>query len=615
MRILGDSPRVAIAATDMELLRGFEPVLIFTRGEQFYPFDVERYIKNCSLWEHSSTGKVSILVSENDMTFEKLVEPRRSEFGSQRYLRFIEPLSLSKTALVLAEQARSRSKVGHKFQVGQGRLARGGFLPRIIDALFTVSLYLRGCVPVTAAVAAEQSYHAIQKECEKYTYYGRVMRQNGWVVLQYWFFYAYNNWRSGFHGVNDHEADWEMIQIVLYQQDEWLSPEWVAYASHNFHGDDIRRRWDDLEELDVEEGHPVVHVGIGSHACYFRAGEYQAEVTLPLPKWLSAMNQTWDKFWGDTLGQGWIRTLKPFRIPFVDYARGDGLKIGPGQEREWTPALIDEKTPWVSLYRGLWGYYAQDPISGENASPGPMYNRDGTPRLAWSDPLSFCGLDKAVPPNEEIRLLDEKTSSFQRQQQELENQIIRKATEVQGLGIELKSMEGNPHLAKMHAEVSEKADEIAEEINILRQELTESHALLQSLEQLREVLSRGLKDHPQAHLHHRMKPVSNSQTRYNNLTETWAAVSLSLLLLVVAALAYFAPHYLWVGLGILVIIFAVIESILRGTFIQTVSVVTSLLAIITSLVLIFHFWLEIFVGCLLSLSVFLLVQKVRELRS
>ena len=38
-------------------------------------------------------------------------------------------------------------------------------------------------------------------------------------MCQYWFFYAYNNWRSGFHGVNDHESDWELVSVYLYERD------------------------------------------------------------------------------------------------------------------------------------------------------------------------------------------------------------------------------------------------------------------------------------------------------------------------------------------------------------------------------------------------------------
>src|SRR3712207_8213752 len=42
-------------------------------------------------------------------------------------------------------------------------------------------------------------------------YYGRVVTDGGYTICQYWFFYAFNDWRSTFHGVNDHEADWEMV--------------------------------------------------------------------------------------------------------------------------------------------------------------------------------------------------------------------------------------------------------------------------------------------------------------------------------------------------------------------------------------------------------------------
>ena len=69
-------------------------------------------------------------------------------------------------------------------------------------------------------------------------YYGRVLRQGGWIVLHYLFFYAMNNWRSGFHGTNDHEADWEQVFVYLYEPGDGGPPVpwWVAYASHDFRG-------------------------------------------------------------------------------------------------------------------------------------------------------------------------------------------------------------------------------------------------------------------------------------------------------------------------------------------------------------------------------------------
>ncbi len=36
---------------DRALLRAYEPVVRFTKGELFLPTDVEGYVARCSLWE------------------------------------------------------------------------------------------------------------------------------------------------------------------------------------------------------------------------------------------------------------------------------------------------------------------------------------------------------------------------------------------------------------------------------------------------------------------------------------------------------------------------------------------------------------------------------------
>ena len=81
------------------------------------------------------------------------------------------------------------------------------------------------------------------------------------------------------------------------------------------------------------------------------------------------------------------------RLPFVDYARGDGIALGPGEDRSWDePALLHPLPEWASNYRGLWGLYARDPVSGENAPAGPVYRRDGQVRRSWYDPVSWAGV-------------------------------------------------------------------------------------------------------------------------------------------------------------------------------------------------------------------------------
>ena len=66
----------------------------------------------------------------------------------------------------------------------------------------------------------------------------------------------------------------------------------------------------------------------------------------------------------------------------------------------------------MNAFRGLWGLYAQDPIAGENPPAGPMYNRDGSVRAAWFDPLGFADLDKVPPPPDALPRLEAEQSDL-----------------------------------------------------------------------------------------------------------------------------------------------------------------------------------------------------------
>lgn len=608
------SPRPSIPSTasDLELLRRFEPIIHYTKGEQFYPTSVDRYIRTCGLYAHYPDGRDEAIVPEGQLTPDRFVEPRSAEFGTVQYLRLIGPLNLAESAQALRERARLKRDPQNKFRGGQGRLARVGYVSRLIDAGFSLTLLLRGRVPGAIAAAAETTYQKVSNEQEDYVYHGRVVRQNGWVALQYWFFFFYNSWRSGFHGINDHESDWEMCLIYLYPDGDELVPEWAAFASHDFHGDDLRRRWDDTEELESIDGHPVIYAGAGSHASYFRRGEYQTDVTPPLPGWLNRAAIGWKKFWTATLGQDGS-SASFLRIPFVDYARGDGLSIGPDQAKAWTPAIIDDETPWVSQYRGLWGLFAKDPISGENAPAGPMYNRDGTVRAAWYDPLGFAGLDKVPPPPLEPAVLAQRIEEIDAQQAELLKQIEAKSRDLQELGGELEALKNNPHLARRHATLTKNVETLANEVKSLRRQRAENGVLRESLTLRLKRLQAGQRDNPRAHIQHLGTPASPRELRFNRLAEGWAALSVSLLLILVVALLIFAPTQVLGGLVVLAVVFVLLESIFRGTFTSTVTTIALVLALIASGVLIVTFWWQILVVGFVAAGALLLWENIREL--
>ncbi len=141
----------------------------------------------------------------------------------------------------------------------------------------------------------------------------------------------------------------------------------------------------------------------------------------------------------------------------------------------------------------------------------------------------------------------------------------------------------------------------------------ENGALLQGLTQRLEQLEAGIEDNPHAHIQHMAVPVEAVEVRYARAAETWAAISLSLLVFAIAGLIFFAPTYIWAGMAVILILFVVAESIMRGAFIQTVSRVTLILALLTSVILLIEFWKFILVALLIILGIFLMAQRLREL--
>ncbi|MBN1629155.1 MAG: hypothetical protein JW990_05295 [Thermoleophilia bacterium] len=609
----GNAPPSAPATTsDLELLRTFEPILRFTKGESFFPTDVEGYLAQAGLWVRYPDDSERLLVARGNLDVNRLAEPREHPAGSVEFLRFTEQLGVADSARVLTEVAKLRREAGEKFHPGIGRLARGGFIPRIFDAVYTLLLLTRGRIPSIVAGAAKLQYQSTLDRDEKYVYYGRVVRQAGWTVLQYWFFYSYNSWRSGFSGANDHEADWENVLLYLYEEDGRLHLEWAGYASHDFHGDELRRRCDDTEQFHLLDGHPVVWVGAGSHASYFQPGEYQAAITIPVPNWIRFLTRSFSFVWTQVLGQAGGKR-DPARIPFVDFARGDGKRVGPGQDSEWSPQTIDAKTPWVGHYRGLWGLHAPDSVTGESAPAGPMHDPDGSPRRSWYDPLGFAGLDKEPPPPLALEKLERDMSQLETRQLELRRLIAAGGDELQSLGVELGAIETNPHLRDRRETLLGELAVLREEVTGLRREAWENDVILEALQERRSHLLQGQKCGARAHLVSPLQPVTYHEIRFNRLAEAWAALSLSLSLLAVVGLIVFAQSYLWVGLVIMVGVLLLVESIVRRHYSRTITAIAAVLAILSAVLLLVHYWLWAIVGLLVGLGLLLLVQKLREL--
>lgn len=601
------------------LLRRFEPILRTTRGEQFFPMDAETYVRACSLWVQQPNQLPQMLIPTGELTLEKLAELRAHGPQAVYYLKFIEPLEFAELAAQRLREGWTARDKKARFHAGPGRLARVGYSSRFVDALFSLSLLARGRVPGDTAAAAALAYQRLLEQEETYRYYGRVVQQNGWTALQYWFFYPFNDWRSGFFGANDHEADWEMICVYLYQNDAGeYCPEWAAYASHDFSGDDLRRRWDD-PELEKVGDHPVIYVGAGSHANYFRPGEYLTDLELPfitpVVQFVDRLQRTWERsMWGQPTQTRWSR-LSLFRVPFVDYARGDGQSIGPGQAKTWEePQLIDPPPPWVKQYRGLWGLYANDPFSGEDAPAGPMYNRDGTVRRSWYAPLAWAGLDKVPPPPKRLGLIEIRLAEIARRQQETADLISERTAYLVGLGVETHAMRNKPHLRRLLREKLKEQTAVANELNKLRAQQAADVALAESLNQYAAKIRSGVRGPQRAHIHRPHHTASAEGLRLSRFAEAWAALSIGLLMVGFVLLALFAREFLLFGLMALVSVVLFVEASVRRSLTRLIASITNALAFVAGLILISKFFWQIVVVLVLVAGSYIMWENIRELR-
>lgn len=110
-----------------------------------------------------------------------------------------------------------------------------------------------------------------ERDYQRYTggesvVYARVVQQPdepGFVALQYWLYWYYNDWN------NKHESDWEFIQLLFSAPSVAAAlqtePVSIGYAQHE--GGEVAA-WDS-SKLRRQGSHPVVFSSAGSHASYF----------------------------------------------------------------------------------------------------------------------------------------------------------------------------------------------------------------------------------------------------------------------------------------------------------------------------------------------------------
>ena len=209
----------ARATPDAELLRTYQPVLVFHPNEPFRPTKVQPFIRDSQL--------------------EQFVGTNPAQLPLDPYWSVIDP------------------------DPGPGGLppATPGVFYRLDQAGCNADAPLAGRDCYADAWAAGSGGAAL---------YGRVARTETRIVLQYWLFY-YDNplllpatpvgtfWQS-------HEGDWEVVNVILGADG---TPVEAAYSQHC---SGQRKPWANVVKSPLGTTHPVAYVALGSHANYFTPG-------------------------------------------------------------------------------------------------------------------------------------------------------------------------------------------------------------------------------------------------------------------------------------------------------------------------------------------------------
>jgi hypothetical protein len=575
---------------DDELLRKYEPIIRYTAGEYFLPASVESFVGSCELMQRDQRGGIAALAGRGEVDVDRLANVGATATGLAYLSLAVRPLTRGELVVWRLRRDRPRFTAG-------SRLGHVGVLSRLVDALNRASLVVRGSVAGGSEAAAETEYRPHLDDLT-HPYYARVTAHAGFVVLQYWYFYFFNDWRSRANGVNDHEGDWEQVTIFLAEQATGPPvPAWVAFSAHDEVGDDLRRRWDD-PDLTLVDDHPVVFAGLGSHSGAYLGGDYLISVersSIPrVVHWVRRFTR---------LLLPWTRgsDLDRIGIPYVDYARGNGHAIGAGCERSWSPVRIDDDTPWIRDYKGLWGADIEDPFGGERGPAGPRYERDGRVRDSWADPVGWAGLEK-IAPNEQDR----------------ERLVRERIDEIDGETHQLLDEE-EPLRRRLRTDVAAGRLDTTVDERRMRELTAKRVALDDDRRRLMQSLTAPPEaGNPHAHLRHRRVPLPATIDGRRRVLQIFAAVSTPLVLVTIGLM--FLPYgrsAVVIGVAGLVVISA-LEAIARGrllAYVSTLAIAVVVAAVILAVVIgLIVEWRLTIAAVLFTAAAIVLIFNLSELR-
>ncbi len=267
----------------------------------------------------------------------------------------------------------------------------------------------------------------------------------------------------------------------------------------------------------------------------------------------------------------------------------------------------------MRAFRGLWGLYTQDPFAGEDAPAGPMYNRDGSVRRAWFDPVGWAGLDKVSPRAALPATVEAQKAALRARQLQLREEVQEQQSFLRGLDVQAAAMRNQPHLQRSYLTARARIEAVSQAVAQCQDEIAANDALLESLDRYAANIASGLLGDPRAHIRRAHTPAARSDLPAGRVAELWAAISVTVLLVAFIVLFLVKPGVLPFWMATIVALFAFVEAGLRGTFTRVVGSFAVGLAVIAGLVLVYEFFWWVVGAIVLALALYILYDNLREL--
>ena len=220
LALVASEPTFANRSTpDTQLLRTYQPILIFHPSELFRPTKVQSFV--------------------NDSELERFVGTSPQQLPLDAYWTVVD----------------------YDPDAAELPASTPGAIYRLDQEICRADAALAGRDCYADAAAARTKDPVV---------YGRAVRTETHIVLQYWLFYYDNPLLLPATQVGtffqSHEGDWELVNVVLGADEE---PVEAAYSQHC---SGQRKPWADVSRLPAGSTHPVAYVALGSHANYFGPG-------------------------------------------------------------------------------------------------------------------------------------------------------------------------------------------------------------------------------------------------------------------------------------------------------------------------------------------------------